>query len=525
MRRIMALGAALTLLFAVAPAELAFARTGTSGGASVSADFDADGVNDLAVGVPFEDVSGATNGGGVNVIYGSPTGLTAGGDQFWSQDSPGIAESAGSNDYFGRSLATADLNGDGFTDLAVGVPQEDVTGSMTDDGGVNVIYGSPTGLTASGNQFFSQDTAGILGQAEPAEQFGNSLAAANFGGSSHADLAVGSLADNTAAPGHGSVNVVYGSPTGLTASGDQLWTQDSAGIFGSAERGDAFGWSLAAANFGESSHADLAIGVPFESLAATTDGGVHVIYGSSTGLTASGSQFWNQDSAGIFGRAESGDHFGESLAAANFGDSFHADLAVGVPLENLAAVDDGGVNVIYGASSGLTAAGNQFWGQDEAGIFGRAEPGDHFGESLAAANFGGNSQADLAVGVPSENFAANDDGGVNVIYGASGGLTAIGDEFWGQNEPGVLDEAQADDRFGSSVAAANFDGNSQADLAVGVPGEDFGSTDDGGVNVVYGAVSGLDADGDQFWGQDSAGIVGVGEVGDRFGASLATDQG
>jgi hypothetical protein len=114
------------------------------------------------------------------------------------------------------------------------------------------------------------------------------------------------------------------------------------------------------------------------------------------------------------------------------------------------------VNVIYGSSGGLTAAGDQFWGQGEAGIFGTAEAGDHFGETLAAANFGGNSQADLAVGVPSENLTANNDGGVNVIYGASGGLTATGDEFWGQNEPGVLDQAQADDRFGSSLAASNF---------------------------------------------------------------------
>jgi hypothetical protein len=201
----------------------------------VSADFDADGVNDLAVGVPLEDITG-TDDGGVNVIYGSSAGLTASGDQFWSQDSPGIAESAQSGDSFGRSLAAADLNGDGFTDLAVGVPLEDVTGSMTNDGGVNVIYGSPTGLTASGDQFFSQDTAGVVGEAEPGEQFGNALAAADFGGSSPADLAVGTIADSFAAPGHGSVNVIYGSSRGLTTSGDQLWTQDTAGISGRRSR-------------------------------------------------------------------------------------------------------------------------------------------------------------------------------------------------------------------------------------------------------------------------------------------------
>jgi hypothetical protein len=38
----------------------------------------------------------------------------------------------------------ADFNGDGFTDLAVGVPLEDF--AATDDGGVHVIYGTANGL-------------------------------------------------------------------------------------------------------------------------------------------------------------------------------------------------------------------------------------------------------------------------------------------------------------------------------------------------------------------------------------------
>jgi hypothetical protein len=70
---------------------------------------------------------------------------------------------------------------------------------------------------------------------------------------------------------------------------------------------------------------------------------------------------------------------------ADFNDDGFADLAVGVPLEDTAAnTNDGGVNVIYGSAAGLSATGNQFWNQDTPGIFGAAESGDRFGDSLAA---------------------------------------------------------------------------------------------------------------------------------------------
>ena len=66
------------------------------------------------------------------------------------------------------------LNGDGYDDLAIGVPNEDVTG--TDDGAVNVVYGSINGLTSLGNQLWTQGTTGIEGTAESGDLFGSTLA-------------------------------------------------------------------------------------------------------------------------------------------------------------------------------------------------------------------------------------------------------------------------------------------------------------------------------------------------------------
>jgi nucleoside phosphorylase len=111
------------------------------------------------------------------------------------------------------------------------------------------------------------------------------------------------------------VNVLYGSSTGLTASGDQFWHQNSSGIADAAEEFDGFGFALAAANFGKATQADLAVGVPEEDVGATTDAGaVNVLYGSSTGLSASGDQFWHQNVSGVTDDgAEVGDTFGRSL--------------------------------------------------------------------------------------------------------------------------------------------------------------------------------------------------------------------
>ena len=134
-------------------------------------DLNGDGHDDLAVGVPFEDVGSVSGAGAVNAIYGSASRLTATGNQLWHQDSAGIADAAERGDGFGNALTAGDFNGNGDDDLAVGVPGEDV-GSVVDAGAVNAIYGAGVGLRADGNQFWHQNSAGIGDVAGPSDLFG-----------------------------------------------------------------------------------------------------------------------------------------------------------------------------------------------------------------------------------------------------------------------------------------------------------------------------------------------------------------
>ena len=183
----------------------------------------------------------------------------------------------------------------------------------------------------------------------------------------------------------GAVNVLYGSASGLSAAGSQLWDQDSAGVLGTAEMDDSFGAALAAGDFDGDGRVDLAVGVSGESVnGLASAGAVNVLYGAASGLTSARNQLWHQDSAGIIGTAEENDQFGDALAAADFNGDGRADLAVGVPTETVnGATWAGAVNVLYGSASGLTSAGNQLWTQDSTGVPGTPNTGAEFGCALA----------------------------------------------------------------------------------------------------------------------------------------------
>ncbi len=367
------------------------------GNALAVGDFDGDGYEDLAVGVPGQKIGDDDNAGVVNVIYGSATGLIAAGNQVWRQGADSILGFPEAEDWFGYSLASADFDGDGYDDLAVGVPYEDQNGDAPGDpiiddvGGVNIIYGSATGLTGADNWWASQNLAGIANNGEKDDLFGWSLAVGNFDGDHYADLAIGVPYETTADLRDGAVNVIYGSASGLTVDGDQFWHQSKPGIDENAEENDRFGYSLTAGDFDSDGHDDLAVGVPYEEIDSSVSAGiVHILYGTkSSGLTSSGSLVLQQGDPDILDTSEPGDRFGRSLAAGDFNGDPYTDLAIGAPGEDLTIssntfINAGAVNVIYGSNTGLTVDGNQFWHQNISYIEGVCEDNDKFGHVLAA---------------------------------------------------------------------------------------------------------------------------------------------
>jgi hypothetical protein len=437
----------------------------------------------------------------------------------------------------GTGSITSDFNGDGFGDLAVGSYLEDV-GLVADAGAVNVLYGSGGGLQATlpDDQLWTQDSLDVEDEAEPGDGFGWSLAPGDFNGDGYGDLAVGSLYEDVGSVTNaGAVHVLYGSILGLQATfpEDQLWTRDSVQGEGQAESADKFGRSLVAGDFDADGISDLAIGAPFQDLEAGKEAGaVYVLYGSTDGLLAD-EQLWTLDSADVEEEAGPWDLFAWALAAGDYdGDGF-ADLAIGIPLENIGDVlNAGGVHVLFGSAEGLqaTSPDDQHWTQDSPDVEDQVEAADEYGAVLEAEDFNADGFEDLAIAVTSEDLGVlRSAAAVNVLYGSAGGLQATSpeDQFWTQDSPDIEDEAELQDRWGWSVATGDLNGDGFGDLAVGARLEDLATitlADAGAVNVIYGSAGGLQATSpeDQLWTQDSPEIDDDAELGDRFGRSLST---
>lgn len=478
-------------------------------------DFDGDGRDDLAVGAPLENVSGVTNAGAINVMYGTSGGLSAAGAEFLHRGSTSITDSLGANDSFGQNSTCGDFDNDGDDDLVVGLGADDV-GAVVDAGSVHVIYGSSGGLSTT-DEVIHQDTPGIQGTAEASDQFGGSVAAGDFDNDSFDDLAIGTIGeDYGAGSGAGTVTVIYGSSTGL-GSDDQVWHQDSAGIKGTGEPDDNFGNTLGVGDFDGDGADDLTVGSLLEDVTIVSDAGaINVIYGSATGLTDLGDQAWSRDTDGIEGSTGVGDRWSSAIGVGDFNGDGRDDIAVGAPQANVGDESGAGsVNVIYGSATGLTDVGDQVFDQDTIGIGGIANSDDLLGLSLAGGDFDNDDNDDLAIAVPLEDLDIRANVGmVLVIYGSGSGLTASRDETWHQDIAGIKGVAETFDFFGYPMNSGDFNGDGRDDLVAGVTSEDLGSTSNtGAVAVLYGSAAGVSAS-DQLWDQSQLQLA---EANDLFG--------
>lgn len=388
------------------------------------------------------------------------------GAQLLDQDTAGVYGAAEERDRFGSSIASGDFNHDGIKDLVVGVPRESV-GSITRGGIVQVFYGTTDGISTGGQQLWNQNSDGVAGRVENGDSFGYSLAVADFNNDEYDDLAIGVEGEEIGDVGCGAVAVLYGSGDGLAAEGNQLWHQDSPGILGACEEGDSFGRTLVAGYFDGDLFADLAVGIPYESIGdVESAGAVAVIYGSALGLNSENNQLWHQNSRGLDVGAEARNHFGFSLAAGDFNTDGIEDLAVGAPDDNVGRADSAGaVHVLYGRYNGLSTIDNQLWHQDVDGIQGQAETDDNFGYALTAGDYDNNGYDDLAIGVRGEKLTGSSGSGVvSVINGSYGGLIATNNlmlRFDTTNSENGISSS-----YGYRLETGNFNDDQYDDLVV-----------------------------------------------------------
>ena len=482
----------------------------------VVADFDGDGNPDIAAGMPGVD----GGRGAVALIYGHPGGMDLNNPNLSTRTriTEGAAVGFGNeraSDQFGFALAAGDFDADTLADLAVGIPYRSVGGNAG-AGEVVVFYGNRSkgaaGLVVRKQTLTEAGAATV----ESGDHFGFSLAAGDFDGDGFEDLAIGAPDENieaSNATNAGAVFIRYGGPDGLRSAGYHYITSALRRVlFGTntPQANERFGYSLAAGqlHINPNRHTDdLVVGAPGKNLAfdSVTAGGKLIYPGAGKVYVYSGREtdefIYKQDiipnvaPIGVRG-------FGHALALGDFDGNGLPDLAVGAPeagntndnsggfvyvataddagiLGSLAFPEDRTLAYLYNADHHFTT-GERFLSQIPIGY---REDGDQHGYALAAADFNRDGYADLAVGAPGEDWdGANNTGVVYLYMGGSTGLRrSIGNQYFlDQRNVGATESG---DRFGFALAAGNVDGDLGGfpDLVIGAPLEDNGGEDAGAV--------------------------------------------
>jgi hypothetical protein len=369
------------------------------GAALAAGDFDNDSYDDLAIGAPRENVSGAGESGYVFVYRGGAAGLSS-----WfslGQSSLGGSET---QDRFGSALATGDFNRDGHADLAVGAPGE-APGSNPRSGYVFTFLGTTTGLSA----WRGLDQSS-LGSNEAGDSFGAALAAGDFDNDGADELAVGMPHEKAGSAYSGHVFVFRTVWSGGAATDMTGWASIAESSLATPAHDDLFGAALVAGDLNRDGRDDLVVGAPGRSVLGNRGAGqVFIFRGTPTGLAASEALTQSGlDSDGVW------DGFGSSLAIGRIDSDSYRDLVVGAPGD-----EGSGAAFAFRGGTGALAAWDLL-GQD----LGAVEAGDRFGASVAVGDFDRNGLADIAVGAPGEVRSGNQIGAVFTFRHNAGAAAA-----------------------------------------------------------------------------------------------------
>jgi hypothetical protein len=360
-------------------------QAGALFGSAVSGalDVDGDGYADVLIGAPRYDASAGADEGRALLYRGSATGLAS--TATWTTN----GGQAGAR--YGQSVAWAgDVNGDGYSDVAVGAPQ-------FNGGRAFVFHGASSGLGAT--------AAWSAEGSQAAAEFGSALSTAgDINGDGYSDVVIGAPLHDGSAPDGGRAVLFYGSLSGLAPS--PAWSIEG------NQPGAALGSAVATAgDMDGDGYSDVAIGVPKLDTLLADAGRVLVYRGSVTGLTVTPT--WSVDGDQV----NSG--FGSAIAGAGDvnADGF-SDLVVGAPDYDVTATGEGRALLYYGSATGPST--NPAWAV--AG----GQAGAAFGFSVApAGDVDGDGIADLLVGARLHEQGQADEGGAYMFPGNNGGVDRL----------------------------------------------------------------------------------------------------
>jgi len=453
-----------------------------------SGDFDADGMDELAIGTPYLEGVAGTNNGTVEV-YGGVAGGTMTTEPVFQ------SEGDHSYDYYGFSVAACDINGDGFDDLVVGSSyDEDRSGLVTyaNQGALHLYLGSAQGLSTSSYQVVYGQAPTTAGwQPTTNLKIGLALSAGDVDDDGYCDVVTSNY---TWSGNNGAVFVYLGSATGLGAAPMAAWT----GTSPTAGGADHFGRSLAVGDVDGDGKDDILVGewaFDGSSPSYSNNGAAWLFLGQDFSTSPPITGFAGTDSADwTYQGNSSWDYAGIDLKISDMDGVAPLDLVITAVSDEISGGpnNSGVVSIFHGVQGGLPAAT-----ADES-VAGLAN-GDWFGMFVASlGDLQGDGSTDLFVHAHRDNTHGLRVGAPYFVPGPV--LLGDDDDSAAAEDPGptALDfpaSAMGQHHGWNAAFVGDITGDGFNDLVVGARGADSAASplNSGTATLYLGSATGIES--------------------------------